>query len=75
MRFKDLTIGQRFEFDHSGLMFPNNLAHGPWIKTSSRKYRKDSSPFSLDYIKRQQHAFNLKYPNEVGTINVKVNIV
>jgi len=38
MTFKDLAIGQQFEFDHSMLQFHGGLAHGPWIKLSPRRY-------------------------------------
>ena len=71
MKFKELLVGQVFEFDHSKLTCScTGLAYGPWVKTSTRCYRKDTNPFSLDYIERQEHASGLKY--QVGTINAEV---
>ncbi len=41
-RFRDLAIGQAFEFD-SIVSFPNSgMATGPWIKTSARRYERIS---------------------------------
>jgi hypothetical protein len=37
-RFKDLVVGDVFEFDHSGLRFHGDLAHGPYVKTGPRRY-------------------------------------
>jgi hypothetical protein len=45
MTFRELRAGQRFEFDHSGLAayVANGLESGPWVKTSERCYRQESS--------------------------------
>lgn len=53
--FKDLNIGAKFEFDHAGLPICHGLESGPWIKTSSRGYRKDTSPFTADALERMDH--------------------
>jgi hypothetical protein len=42
MRFRDLAIGDRFEFDHSSLSTCSGMAHGPWIKTNARGYRRET---------------------------------
>ena len=38
LMFKDLVVGDVFEFDHEALEFHWTLMHGPWVKTSPRKY-------------------------------------
>ena len=39
MKFKELKIGDSFEFDNS--RFPlSGMERGPWVKTSARKYEK-----------------------------------
>lgn len=41
VEFRDLRVGERFEFDRSA--FPNSgMATGPWVKTSARGYRRES---------------------------------
>lgn len=40
MKFSELKIGERFEFDHSKLPITHGLERGPWVKTSHRKYEK-----------------------------------
>ena len=62
MKFKELTIGQTFEFDRGNnslalLSFPN----GPWVKISARRYHKSIDPFS--------------YIEQVGSVNVKVRVL
>ncbi len=57
MKFKQLPIGARFEFDHSGIQLWSG-AVGPWEKLSKRTYT------SLDKHNPQVH--------HVGTINVDV---
>jgi hypothetical protein len=60
MRFKDLAEGDTFEFDHRGLSTSClAMAHGPWIKVSARRYRKEDGAPIL---------------HTVGTINVAVRI-
>ena len=61
MRFKDLRIGQRFEFDHSMLTTPWSGATGPWEKLSARTYRHVPVEGQSD-----------PSPIRVGTINVEV---
>lgn len=38
MKFKDLAIGAKFEFDHSDLSL-----NGPWTKRTKRTYTHNSS--------------------------------
>lgn len=74
MKFKELNIGARFEFDRSGLPLCHGLESGPWIKTSSRNYRKDTTPFTDDALAKMDH---LTYSHatmkcQAGSINVTV---
>src|SRR5438105_3633758 len=39
IKFRDLKIGDRFEFDHTGLPLCHGMPRGPWIKISTRKYK------------------------------------
>ena len=57
-KFKDVSVGERFEFDHTGLPIASGIAKGPWVKISARKYRH------LDFYNNIHH---------VGTINVKIS--
>ena len=67
MRFRDLTIGQVFEFESDSL----GMEHGPWEKVSARCYIKHTTPFGTDAeADTHQEWHGLKC--EVGTINVKV---
>ena len=59
MRFKDLAIGDLFEFDHTRLMFHTALAHGPWRKVSARKYCAAYEP-------------GTRYAHRVGTTKITV---
>lgn len=72
MKFKQLHIGQKFDFDRSTLSWPLNIEPGPWVKISARKYTKAISPFSLDYHERNEHALWSQLNCQVGTINVLV---
>ena len=72
MKFKNLSIGQKFEFDHSGLPFCHGLEPGPWRKISTRKYVKDTTPFTLDPIARNEHAIYSTLECQVGSINATV---
>ncbi len=72
MKFRELSIGQRFEFDRSGLTVCHGLESGPWVKTSSRGYRKDTTPFSLDPIVRHEHVIYSAMKCTVGSINTTV---
>lgn len=56
MTFKDLAIGEVFEFDHSRLPACSGIARGPWRKVSARKY---------------EH-IDQGYVWQVGTVKVKV---
>ncbi len=69
LKFRDLKIGQRFEFLHP---LPHNSEHGPWIKRSARTYYKNTSPFCVESI--LEHQFWYDHYNEVGTINVPVEL-
>ncbi len=74
MKFKQLKFGQIFEFA-SIKTFPfSGMERGPWIKFSSRKYRKLTNPFSLDRKERDDHSlFSSKEMEcQVGSINVEV---
>lgn len=74
MKFKQLKVGQIFEFD-SIKSFPlSGMERGPWIKMSSRKYRKLTNPFSLNRTDRDEHVlFSSKEMEcQVGSINVGV---
>ena len=57
MKFKQLTVGSQFEFDHSELHISWVGAFGPWEKISARRY----SPIS-----------DLSIVHRVGSVNVKV---
>ena len=62
MKFKELAIGQTFEFDRGN----NSLAlrsfpNGPWIKVSARRYHKNIGPFP--------------HVDQVGSVNVKVRVL
>jgi len=71
MIFKQLHIGQKFNFDHTGL--PNwGGENGPWVKLSARKYRKDTTPFSLDPVARNDHVIYSQLICTVGTVKVGV---
>lgn len=72
MKFKQLHIGQRFEFDHSGLPLCHGLEPGPWVKMSTRKYRKDTTPFTTDKLAQMDHATHSVMVCEVGTVNTTV---
>jgi len=72
MRFKDLSVGEKFEFDHSGLPLCHGLEPGPWEKISARCYVKYTDPFSSDEELRRDHGFWLDNHCQVGSINVKV---
>ena len=72
MKFKELSIWQTFEFDESDNPFSLGLAQGPWVKVSARRYRKDTNPFSADYVERVEHIFGVNHLNQVGSINVEV---
>ncbi len=72
LKFKQLSIGARFEFDHTGLPPCHGLEPGPWVKTSSRGYQKDTTPFTLDQISRNEHAIYSTMKCTVGSINTTV---
>ena len=71
MRFRDLQIGQRFEFARPDSLRLSGLERGPWVKRSARTYYKDTSPFTDESIDND-HQFWCDHHNEVGTINVAV---
>ena len=75
MKFKDLHIGDTFEFNHNGLPQCHGMARGPWVKESARKYVLDTNPFSMDPIERQRHYENVGLVNQVGSINVAVHLI
>jgi hypothetical protein len=60
MRFKELSIGAMFEFDHNGIQF-SGMATGPWIKLSARQYTASD---------KENRLYGHKLT--VGSINVKV---
>jgi hypothetical protein len=39
MKFKELAIGDKFEFDRSQ-WWSSSLASGPWVKLSARTYER-----------------------------------
>ena len=65
MKFKDLHIGDAFEFNHNGLP----LCRGPWVKVSARKYVLDTDPFSKDRAERDRHSENVGLENQVGRLD------
>ena len=73
MLFRELQIGQVFNFDHSGFEY-SGLEPGPWEKISTRKYIKHTNPFSIDINERRLHEQWHGLSCEVGTINAKVLI-
>ena len=56
MKFKELSIGDVFDFDYSDLSLCHGLKRGNWIKMSVRKYQHEDDGMIC----------------RVGTINVKV---
>src|SRR5262245_1602326 len=63
MKFRDLRIGQQFEFA-SIRKFPfSGMERGPWIKTGSRTYESAGSAHRL-------HGHKIK----VGSINAEVEV-
>lgn len=56
MRFKDLQIGDVFEFDRTGIPLCSGMARGPWRKTGVRSYERVSDRMDC----------------KVGTVNVEV---
>lgn len=42
LRFRDLSIGDVFAFDHADVAFHGDMAHGPFMKTGARTYRATS---------------------------------
>lgn len=45
MQFRDLVIGDRFEFepiDHASL----SRGPGPWVKTAARRYRREDAQWT-----------------------------
>lgn len=63
LRFKDLGVGDRFEFHHENPIGWQG-AIGPWIKLSPRRYRRSEVALG-----RHDEEYC------VGTINVRVNRV
>ena len=68
MKFRDLDIGQVFDFTYTF----SDMATGPWVKVSARKYIEHTNPFSVDLIERGRHAMFHGQENHVGTIDVDV---
>ena len=69
MRFRDLRVGQAFEFANS----PSGCEPGPWVKDSARKYSKDTTPFGTnDQADEHQKWHGLQC--QVGSINVEVEV-
>ena len=61
LTFSDLELGETFQFDHERMEFHYTLAHGPWVKTSPRKYIH-----TRFYGQRHAHALI------VGTVKTRV---
>ena len=40
LTFRQLAVGDRFEFDHSQMSLCSGLAHGPWVKTGRSRYMR-----------------------------------
>jgi len=70
MTFKDLRIGQIFEFTGTK-EFPG-MEQGPWCKISAKRYKKDTNPFAED---TKDHAFWNDIVCRVGSINVEVTTI
>lgn len=69
MKFKELRIWQKFDFDRSDLprYLALNMIAGPWIKVSPRCYLAARSEWETGFSNA------LDGPRcQVGTINVKV---
>lgn len=58
MTFKQLPIGAIFEFDHTDMDSCLALTHGPWRKTTARKYVQAEGIEACDY--------------QVGTTKIRV---
>lgn len=78
LRFRDLSIGEKFEFDRTGVEF-SGMASGPWIKTGPRTYRPAISDTELmEQLKRQYGSYATKgmlrnmTKIRVGSINAQV---
>ena len=72
MKFKDLSLGEKFEFTSVDEFPFSGMERGPWIKKSARLYSKDTSPFFADPLERQNHIFWGLRRNQVGSINIEV---
>lgn len=71
MKFKELHVGQKFQFASEHTMPHSGMERGPWVKSSARKYHKDTTPFGT----REQaieHQEWVGVENQVGSINVEV---
>lgn len=69
-KFKDLAVGDEFEFCHTSVIWPG--AVGPWVKISARCYKPITTPYSDDPAERYEHAFWSDHHNQVGSINADV---
>ena len=49
MKFKELQIGDSFEFDNSRFR-TSGMERGPWTKTSPRKYEKPNMKCTVGSI-------------------------
>lgn len=72
MKFRDVIVGEAFEFKNHQSGSP----YGPWIKLSSRSYYR---PSDVHDQKKNAEIYKLKnarfLPHKVGTINVEVEPV
>jgi hypothetical protein len=57
-RFKQVKVGETFEFDRTGVPLSSGMARGPWVKTGPKKY---------------QHADGGGHTHTVGTVNAVVS--
>jgi hypothetical protein len=39
--FADLAVGEVFEFDHTGNIYHERDAHGPWVKVDDNTFRQE----------------------------------
>lgn len=62
LKFKDLKVGEVFEFDRSGLPVCHGLESGPWLKTSHRRYEKPGMKCHVGSI----HTTVIRLPGEIA---------
>lgn len=64
MIFKELAIGQTFDFDYSRFSSTfHSIKPGPWVKISPRKYAKKGMECRIGSVECRVYAIELPKPN------------